>query len=72
MITSQLSAKSQTTIPRAVRQTLGLKPGDAIGYEVNGSSVVMRRAVRPDGFVNNISTFWEWDTEEDRVGFANL
>ena len=67
MITSQLSSKSQTTIPRAIRQTLGLKPGDAIGYRVEGDSVVMLRADEPDMFIGNYSTFWEWATEEDEA-----
>ena len=72
MITSQLSSKSQTTIPRAIRKSLGLRPGDAIGYEVVDNKVVLTKVGSPDPFIANFSTFSEWDTEEDRIGFANL
>ncbi len=65
MITSQLSSKSQTTIPRAVRHKLGLVPGDAIGYAMDGDKVVLLKAEAPDMFIANFSTFWEWETEED-------
>lgn len=72
MILSQLSSKSQTTIPRAVRQSLNLKPGDAIGYELVGDKVLLSKVDASDPFIANFSTFWEWNTEEDRIGFANL
>ena len=32
MTTSTLTRKGQTTIPREVRERLGLKPGDSIAY----------------------------------------
>jgi AbrB family looped-hinge helix DNA binding protein len=32
--TSTLTAKGQTTVPREIRDHLGLKPGDKIDYEI--------------------------------------
>ncbi len=68
MITSQLTAKSQTTIPRAVRSELGLKPGDAIAYELSDGRAVLTKAPKaPDMFVANFSTFTEWASEADEA-----
>ncbi|MBU6166675.1 MAG: type II toxin-antitoxin system PrlF family antitoxin [Alphaproteobacteria bacterium] len=67
MIQSRLTAKAQTTVPMAVRRALGLKPGDAINYEINGDKVVCTRAasVDADGFLNNVMLFSEWASDED-------
>ena len=68
MITSQLTTKSQTTIPRAVRQALGLKPGDAIVYEIADGRATLARVPEPverDMFIANFSTFTEWASEAD-------
>ena len=73
MIMGRITGKSQTTVPRAVRLALGLKPGDAVIYELDGDHAVLRRAPSDhDMFVNNFSTFTEWDSEADRIGFANF
>jgi antitoxin PrlF len=69
MIIGRITAKAQTTIPRAVRLALGIGPGDEIGYEIDGDKVVLTR-VKPDEkdmFVNNFSTFTEWSDEYDSV-----
>ncbi len=65
----RITAKSQTTIPRAVRLALGLKPGDNIAYDIEGDIARVRRvkATDGDGFVNNFSTFSEWADELDSV-----
>ena len=38
--TSTLTGKGQTTVPKAVRQSLGLRPGDQIAYHVDDSGAV--------------------------------
>ncbi len=43
MITSKITSKSQTTIPPAVRQLLGVGPGDELVYDVEQGRVVLRR-----------------------------
>ena len=39
IITSKVTARSQTTLPPAVRTVLGIGPGDRIGYEITGREV---------------------------------
>jgi antitoxin PrlF len=40
---SRLTSKSQTTIPREVREKLSLRPGDVIVYEIEGPEVRLRK-----------------------------
>ena len=77
MITSKLTSKAQTTIPQAVRAALGVKEGDLLGYAIENGRVVLTRATEPlprkgDPLADPFATFWEWDTEEDKVAFADL
>jgi antitoxin PrlF len=70
MIIGKITAKAQTTIPRAVRMALGLKPGDEVVWEIEGDSVVMTRA-HPNGdpFVGNFDAFTEWASAADCKAF---
>lgn len=63
MIIGRITAKAQTTIPRAVRLALGIKPGDEIAYEIDGDRVVMRRAGDP--FDKPFASFTEWGDDLD-------
>lgn len=65
MIIGRITAKAQTTIPRAVRLALGIKPGDEIAYEIDGDRVVIRRAGDP--FDKPLATFSEWSDDLDRA-----
>jgi antitoxin PrlF len=67
MIQGRITAKSQTTIPREVREALGIEPGDIVGYEIRGKEVVMKRVAAPpkDLFLANFTTFTEWSSEAD-------
>jgi antitoxin PrlF len=69
MIMGRVTAKSQTTIPRAVRIALGIKPGDRVAYEIDGNMVKLRAvpSEQPDNFINNFSCFTEWSDEYDSV-----
>lgn len=40
---SSITAKGQTTIPREVREALGLSAGDKVRYIVEGKEVRMRK-----------------------------
>ena len=71
MITSKLTAKSQTTLPRAVRSALGVSAGDELAYRIDGDAVVLTKAatrVIGDPF----ATFSEWDGEADRRAYGEL
>lgn len=65
MIIGRITAKAQTTVPRAVRLALGVKPGDEIAYEIEGDRVILRRAGDP--FDKPFATFGEWSDEFDEV-----
>lgn len=75
MIHSRLTSKSQTTVPRAVREALGIGPGDRVVWEVENGRVAIRRLtlIDPrDPFVNNFSTFTEWADDLDEEAFRHL
>lgn len=70
MILGKITAKAQTTVPRAVRLALGLMPGDEVVWEIDGEQVVMTRAkAASDPFVGNFDTFSEWASEADCLAF---
>ncbi len=39
MIESSITGKGQTTFPKAVRETLGLRAGDRVRYIISGAEV---------------------------------
>jgi AbrB family looped-hinge helix DNA binding protein len=41
MATSTLTTKGQTTIPKGVREFLGLRPGDRLDFVIEGGKVVL-------------------------------
>jgi len=44
MPTSTLTSRGQTTIPKSIREALGLQAGDRIEFLVEAGEVVLRRA----------------------------
>lgn len=74
MQTSKLSVKGQVTVPKEVRDILGLKAGDMIAYEVRNGVVTLRRVEPFDvAFHKALSaTLDEWDTPEDDKAFRDL
>lgn len=71
MITSKLTSKAQTTIPQAVRTALGLREGDEIVYQIEGTRVVVSRAERFEAD-DPFALFEEWDSAADRKAYAGL
>ena len=55
MLYGKVSSKYQLTLPAEVRKALRIKPGDAVRYEVEGSSVRVS-VVRPQlgDVINNV------------------
>ena len=74
MLASRLSRKGQVTIPKAVREKLGARPGDVLLYEVRGSSMTLRRLEPFDAdFHAAVSqTLGEWSSPKDDEAFRNL
>jgi antitoxin PrlF len=68
---SRITSKAQTVIPKAVRERLGLKPGDLLRYVVKGDRVVIERvadAAEDDPF----ATFTEWASAADGKAYGSL
>ncbi len=74
MYMSRLSAKGQVTIPKKVRDTLGLAPGDQVGYRLRGDKVVLFRIEPFDAAFHTAvgETLEEWASPEDEEAFGDL
>ena len=48
MIQSSCTKRFETTIPKGVREALGLRRGDTLAYEGRGEEVVIRRQPESD------------------------
>jgi antitoxin PrlF len=62
---STLTSKGQTTVPKSVRQALGLNEGDQIAFRVDETGVTLRRAddSRDDPALASFLTFLAKDIE---------
>ena len=68
---SKVTSKSQTVIPREVREKLGLKPGDRLRYSTSEKGVVIEKAtvqVEDDPF----AVFNEWSSAADEKAYGKL
>lgn len=72
MITSKLTTKSQTTIPQAVRVALRVREGDELAYQIDGTRVILTKAIGAKGADDPFRTFEEWDSAADRKAYADL
>ena len=74
MQTSKLSSKGQVTIPREIREKVGLEPGHLVTYEVKDGAIILKR-VEPfeAAFHEALSkTLDEWNSPEDEEAFRDL
>ena len=68
---SKITSKSQTVIPREVREKLGLKPGDRLAYALTDKGVIINKAktgVEDDPF----AVFSEWASAADDEAYCDL
>ena len=74
MNVSKLSAKGQVTIPKEVREKLGIEPGDWIAYEFENGTVTLRRVEPFDAEFHAAlaETLDEWNSKEDDEAFRDL
>ncbi len=70
----RLSAKGQVTVPKPVREALGVGPGDLIAYEIEDGAVRLRPVAPFDAeFHAALSqTLGEWSSPEDDQAFSDL
>ena len=71
---SRLTSKSQTTIPRAVREKLSLTPGDVIVYQIEGDTVRIRKQAPIDlSYLRGLqATLSQWDSPDDAAAYDDL
>lgn len=76
MFVSRLTSKSQTTVPKAVREALGVGPGDRVAFLVqDGHAVVMKALTSEDRMFLELAdqSFAEdWLSPEDCEAFDDL
>lgn len=62
---STISSKGQTTVPKLVRQALGVNEGDQIAFRVDETGVTLRRAedTRDDPAIASFLSFLSKDIE---------
>lgn len=72
--TTKITSKGQITIPKIIRERLGVKPGDTLVYEVSGDTVVLKRLDPFDAayHIALAETLDEWASPEDDKAFADL
>lgn len=73
-VLSRLSSKGQVTLPKKVREAIGVRPGDAVAYEISKGVVTLRRAEPLDiAFHAALErTLEEWASPEDDEAFGDL
>jgi AbrB family looped-hinge helix DNA binding protein len=71
---SRVSVKSQTVIPRSVREQLKLQPGDRVRYRTTPDGVLIDKApaVDADWLRSLNTTLSEWSTPEDHAAYDDL
>lgn len=68
---SKLSVKSQTVLPREVRERLNVSPGDRLRCVVDDKGVrIEKEPPLQEG--DPFATFSEWSIEADEEAFADL
>lgn len=67
---SKVSVKSQTVLPRAVRESLGIKPGDTLRYRLTEDGVLVDKA--PAEADDPFAAFSEWSSEADEKAYGKL
>ena len=69
-----LTAKGQVTVPKAVRDALGLKRGDVLSWELDDQSVRLRVVTPIDlDYLRGVETsLSEWASDADEAAFAGL
>lgn len=71
---SKVTSKYQATIPREVREFLGVKQGDTVRYEIDGGEVKLRRATPMDLAYHGAvaATLTEWNSKADDDAYEDL
>ena len=71
---SQITQKYQATIPKAVREKLGIEKGDYISFEIQEGGVLIKKVSSIDWeYLESVSdTLSEWSSEADEKAYHHL
>ncbi len=69
---SKLSVKSQTVLPREVRDALHVGPGDRLRYVLDETGVRIEKAPERESEDDPFLTFNEWTSERDDQAYGDL
>lgn len=71
---AKITSKSQTTVPREVREALKAGPGDTLAYRIGPDGVSVTRVEPVDwSYLRSLEpTLSEWNTVEDSAAFDDL
>ncbi len=71
---SKVTTKYQATIPREIREFLGVRQGDAVAYEIEDGEVKLRRASPLDLAYHGAvaATLTEWNSKADDDAYRDL
>ena len=74
MKASKLTSKYQATVPKEVREFLGLSSGDGITWEIEDGHVVVKKVPKIDMEWHKAieSTLSEWNSPEDDEAYGSL
>ena len=73
-IFSKITSKAQTTVPKEVREALGVKPGDLLVYRIKGGKVTVAKGEPLDrAYLKAVeATLSEWTSAEDKAAYDDL
>jgi antitoxin PrlF len=72
LVTSRLGTKSQTVVPKEVREALGVGPDEQVGYTILSGRVILTAIRQPAAEDDPFACFDEWASEADTEGYASL
>ena len=67
---SKVSVKSQTVLPREIRERLRISPGDRLRYIVDDKGVRIEKETSP-GEDDPFAAFTEWSSSEDDEAYGD-
>ena len=68
---SKVSVKSQTVLPRAVRESLNVQPGDTLRYRPADGGFLLDKAPATEND-DPFSAFAEWSSAADENAYGKL
>ena len=69
MIKARVTSKSQLVLPKAVRERLGVAPGDTLVFRLDHDGVRVEKGADPD---DPFASFHEWASAADDEAYKDL